>query len=271
MDFQQRKALLKETFDLVSDGYDSDVLRFFPCSAGRMAALLELRGGEHVLDAACGTGHASLAVARRLPKGRVSAVDFAPGMLLQARRKAASQQVGNIEFLERDMQALGFPDGTFDVAISAFGIFFAEDMDAQLAHIAATVKPGGTVMISNFQENYFHPLRSLMAERLTRYGVEPPRQAWKRIASEAGSRQLFENAGFGEIRVLAENFGYFLESAEQWWDIVWNAGFRRLVSPLSPDDLERFKREHLQEVAATMTDDGIWLDVGVLFTSGRKP
>ena len=59
-------------------------------------------------------------------------------------------------------------------------------------------------------------------------------------------------------------------SAGEWWDIVWNAGFRRLVAQLSQKDQERFKREHLEEVGTLRTDKGIWLDVGVLYTVGTK-
>lgn len=271
MDAQQQKALLKETFDSVAAGYDNSALRFFPASASRLAALLGLRGDEQVLDVACGTGHASLALARLLPNGRVTAVDFSPGMLEQAKRKATALNAVNVEFLERDMQALGFRDGRFDAAVCAFGIFFVEDMAAQLAHIATAVKPGGTVMIANFQEHYFHPLKDLMVDRLAGHGVQQPAQTWKHIASAAGCRQLFEKAGLRDIRVSAENLGYYLENAAQWWDIVWNAGFRRLVSRLAPDELALFKRKHLEEVEAKTTPKGIWLDVGVLFTSGTKP
>ena len=128
MDEQQRKAALKETFDTVSGGYDGVALRFFSQSAQSMVSLLDLRGDEHALDVACGTGHASLAVARMLPNGRVTGVDFSAGMLDQARSKAALRGIGNIEFLERDMTALGFPAESFDVALCAFGIFFVDDM-----------------------------------------------------------------------------------------------------------------------------------------------
>jgi hypothetical protein len=65
--------------------------------------------------------------------------------------------------------------------------------------------------------------------------------------------------------------GYFLADADEWWDVVWNARFRRMVGQLQPKDQERFKREHLLEVAALATKDGIWLDVGVLFAIGTKP
>ncbi len=271
MDEQQRKAMLRETFDTVSGGYDGGALRFFPRSAEHVVELLGPRGDEQVLDVACGTGHAALALARMLPRGRVTAVDFSPGMLERARKKAAKLNVRNIDFVERDMQQLGFDDGFFDAAVCAFGIFFVEDMDVQLAHIASVVKPGGKIMISNFQENYFHPLKDMMVARMTHYGVQMPPQTWKRIANEAGCRELFEKAGLRNISVEQKNVGYYLESSHQWWDVIWNAGFRRMVSQLKLVDQERFKREHVQEVEALKTEKGIWLDVGVLYTIGTKP
>jgi hypothetical protein len=143
-------------------------------------------------------------------------------------------------------------------------------MDSQLAHIAATVRSKGQVAISSFQEGYFDPLKDLMVKRLSSYGVQMPPQIWKRIATEAGCRDLFEQAGFWDVRVVARNVGYFLEDAHTWWGVIWNSGFRRLVGQLAPSQQEPFRREHLQEMAALATTEGIWLDVGVLFTIGTK-
>ena len=271
MNEQQRKAILRETFDTVAEGYDGKALRFFPESARLLAAELHLKGDEQVLDVASGTGHAALALAARLPRGRVTAVDFSAGMLARARAKAVALNIGNIEFLERDMQDLGVPAGSFDAAVCAFGIFFADDMDAQLAHIASTVRPGGKVAVTGFVEHYFSPLKDLLFDRLAGRGVLLPPQTWKRIATETGCRKLFERAGLRDVRVEQRNVGYYLDSAEHWWDVVWNAGFRRLIGQLPPLDQERFKREHLQDVAALATDKGIWLDVGVLIALGLKP
>ena len=269
MDNQKMKAMLKETFDTVSHNYDNDSLRFFQASAQNLSALLDLRGKELVLDVACGTGHASLAIARMLSHGRVLAVDFSAGMLEQARQKAAEAKLDNIDFLERDMQDLGF-ENWFDVAVCAFGIFFVMDMEAQLAHIASTVKPGGRIAITNFQEDYFSPFKELFFDRMTSYGVVNPPQAWKRIAHEDGCRRLFETAGLTNIRVETRNVGYYLESPDDWWSIVWNAGLRRFVTQLSLPDQERFKQEHLLEIGSLATEKGIWLDVGVLYTMGSK-
>ena len=270
MDKPDIKTIIKGTFDIVSNGYDNAALRFFPASAAHLAALLGLKGHEHVLDVACGTGHASLAIARMLQRGRVTALDFSPGMLGQARKKAALHNVANIEFLERDMQNLGF-ENRFDVAVCAFGIFFVMDMETQLARIVSAVKPGGRIAITNFRENYFSPFKELFFDRISSYGVQNPPQAWKRIAHEAGCRRLFESAGLVNIRVETRNVGYYLANAEDWWSIVWNAGFRRYVTQLSQQDQERFKREHLCEVEAQRNKDGIQLDAEVLYTTGMKP
>jgi len=271
MDARKSTSALRETFDTVAGGYDDPALRFFPESARHLANLLGLRGDEQVLDVATGTGHAAFALARCLPRGRVTGVDFSSGMLAQARRKGATEGVANVEFLERDMQALGFGPGAFDAATCAFGIFFVEDMDAQLSHLSGVVRSGGKVAITSFHETYFNPLRELMVRRLAGQGVQPPPQAWLRTATEAGCRELFERAGLRGVRVEQRNLGYFLADERQWWDVVWNAGFRRLVSQLPPADQDRFRQDHLREVAALATPDGIWLDIPVLFTVGVTP
>lgn len=268
---EHSKALLRETFDTVAEAFDCEALRFFRESAKHLGACLELRGDEHVLDVATGTGHAALAIASHLPEGQATGVDFSPGMLAQARKKASERDMRNVVFLERDMRALGFPPDYFDAAVSAFGIFFTGDMDAQLSHITSTVKPGGKVAISEFQENIFCPLANLMFDRLAAYGVKQQLHDWKRIATGEECKKLFERAGLENIRVDEKNMGYYLDSAEQWCDVIWNAGFRRLVSQLAPGDLQQFKREHLREVDSLKTKDGIWLEVGVLFTVGTKP
>lgn len=271
MTSQERISMLKETFDAVSGGYDHKALRFFPYSAARLASFLSLRGDEHVLDVAAGTGNAALSIAGRLPNGRVTGIDFSAGMLAQARRKAAALGLRNVDFVEREMQNIGFPDGHFDAAVCAFGIFFVDDMDAQLSHIASAVRPGGMVAITSFREDYFSPLKEMFFERIAEYGVQKPPQTWRRIADAAGCAQLFAAAGLADIRVEHADVGYNLDSADEWWDIIWNAGLRRMVSGLPPEQMERFRLEHLREIDALKTGDGIRLNVDVLYTIGTKP
>jgi hypothetical protein len=71
--------------------------------------------------------------------------------------------------------------------------------------------------------------------------------------------------------VFSEQLGYQLKDANEWWDVVWNSGFRGPVSQLAPEPLEQFKQEHLAEVSKQATSKGIWLDISSIFSVGHKP
>lgn len=268
---EKRKQMIKKTFDTVSTGYDSPALRFFHESAKCMTDFMEFRGVEKVLDVAAGTGRLSLAIAQSLPAGRITGIDFSAGMLDQARSKAEATGIRNAEFVEMDMQDIRFPDNHFDAAVCGFGIFFVEEMERQLRHIADKVSPGGKVAISNFYGEMFTPIGGMFLDRIKGYGVEIPPFTWKRIASEDKCKELFQSAGLTNIRSEVKNVGYYLKDVDEWWDVIWFAGFRGMVNQLSPEDLKRFREEHLEEVRMTGTKEGIWLDVEVIYTVGTKP
>ena len=260
-----------ETFNAVSTGYDTPALRFFSESAKCMAGYLDSSDITRVLDVATGTGNLALQIAGTYPRMHVTGIDFSAGMLAQARAKAGTGNIPNVEFLEMDMHEIDLPDGHFDAAICAFGIFFAEDMVKQLRYIADKVRPGGKIVISCFYEDSFQPLVEILSRRLERYGIERPSLRWKLIATEPKCQVLFHDAGLGNIRVERKDLGYYLKDAAGWWDVVWNAGFRSQVGQLSPEDLERFRDEHMKEINALRTDEGIWLNVNVLYTAGIRP
>jgi ubiquinone/menaquinone biosynthesis C-methylase UbiE len=267
---QKTKTFYKKTFNTIADGYDNPVMRFFPESAQRIASYLNLKGDEQVLDVATGTGCAALSLAQELPEGGVTGIDFSAAMLDQARAKQEQAGLENITFAEMDMQAINFPAQHFDAAVSAFSIFFVEDMEKQLAHVAAKVKPGGQVLTTTFYDTSFSPLVGLFFQRLRQYGIEPPSLAWKRVATEEQCCALFHDAGLTAAQCHRVDCGYYLKSADEWWHIIWNGGFRGLVNQLEPDALERFQKEHSAEIQAVASEQGIWLEMGVLYTVGTR-
>ncbi|WP_054693517.1 class I SAM-dependent methyltransferase [Geotalea toluenoxydans] len=116
-----------------------------------------------------------------------------------------------VEFLGMDMQSLQFPDNSFDAAVCAFGIFFVEDMERQLRHIADKVKPGGKTIISCFYEGTFSPCVDLFLDRIELFGVERPPLRWKRIAREEACDALFRAAGFTCVRVERKDLAITLK------------------------------------------------------------
>ncbi len=271
MDNQTRKAKMIETFNAVSPGYDNPALRFFPESAKYMSRFLDAPDIRRVLDVATGTGNLSLEIARTFPGDQVTGIDFSAGMLTQARAKAEAENITNVEFLEMDMNEITLTDNHFDAAVCAFGVFFAEDMAKQLRHIACKVRPAGKIVVSCFYEDSFQPLVEIFSKRLEQYGIERPSLRWKLISTETKCETLFRDAGLEEIQVERKDLGYYLKDAAGWWDVIWNAGFRSQVSQLSTSDLKKFREEHLREIEGLRTEEGIWLNVNVLYASGIRP
>ncbi len=269
MDDQQRKIQLKKTFDTVAEGYGTTGMEFFHHAAAHLPRIFQLQGNEHLLDVATGTGIASTAIAPHLPHGKVIGIDLSEGMLAQARARAQLLGISNIETYAMDMQHITFENASFDAANCSFGIFFLPDMQSLLQHITSKVKPGGQVVISSFYQNAFQPNLDLFLTRIQRYNITPPAFGWNSISTEDRLHALYASAGLRDIQIHRFDVGYFLNDPEDWWRIIWYAGFRGLVAQLSATQLTEFKQQHLSEIAALSTEQGIPLNVSVLFASGR--
>ncbi len=270
MEQEELKAKIRHTFDTVCKGYDGEPLRFFRHAAARLPQVFAFRGDEQLLDVAAGTGTPALACAAALPRGAVTAVDFSGGMLAEAEVKAHAAGVENIAFKQMDMTAMPLAEGRFDAANCSFGIFFVEDMAGTLRHIASKVRAGGIVVTTHFLEGSFEPLSKLFRERVQRYGIEPPPLGWMRLGSEEQNHTLFEEAGLSQISHHHYDVGYRFHQAEEWWEVIWNAGYRSLIAGLDEKRLAQFKAEHLAEIAALDEGAGIPFHIEVIITRGVR-
>src|SRR5687768_17532140 len=115
--------------------------------------LVELAGVEadsRVLDVAAGYGEPSLTAARRATEGHVVATDISAEMIAFGRERAAAAGVENIEFVESDASALDFDEGSFDAALSRWGIIFDPDGEGSAARVRGFLKPGARMAISSW-------------------------------------------------------------------------------------------------------------------------
>jgi arsenite methyltransferase len=109
-----------------------------------------LEPGERVLDLGCGAGTDSLVAAQMVgPEGRVTGIDMTPEMLDKARSAAAELGVGNVDFVEGEIEELPFPDESFDVVISNGVVDLVPDKDAVFSELHRVLRPGGRIQIAD--------------------------------------------------------------------------------------------------------------------------
>lgn len=98
--------------------------------------------GEKVLDIACGSGTAALVAARRYCE--VTGIDYVPELIERARNRAEASGL-KADFLIEDAQNLPFPDNSFDVVLSVYGVQFAPDQEKAAREMLRVCKPGGKI------------------------------------------------------------------------------------------------------------------------------
>jgi SAM-dependent methyltransferase len=120
--------------------------------AESFVARMELEPGERVLDIACGTGNVTIPLARR--GARATGLDMMPHLLEEARARAAGEGLP-IRFDEGFAETLPYPDGSFDVLVSMFGIMFSPLPATVVSGMARVLRPGGRLALANWTESGF--------------------------------------------------------------------------------------------------------------------
>ena len=109
----------------------------------RLLAAAAIQDGEDVLDVGCGCGETTILAARAAGRGHALGADFSRVELTEARRLAAAADVANARFELADVQVHPFGAGTFDVALSSFGVMFFDDPAAAFGNLRTALRRGG--------------------------------------------------------------------------------------------------------------------------------
>ena len=266
----ERKRMIREGFDTVAANYDHPALGFFPQTAALILDTLQPPPTASLLDVCTGTGAVALQAAARNPGGSVVGVDISAGMLAQARKKGRSLRLRNVVFRQMDLEEPGIEGAPFDIATCSFGLFFVDDMDRALKNIAQSLKPGGRLAITSFAEDAFSPFANLFLDQLKRAGAYVPPLSWKKLSREAQIGELLTRAGIGRVEFRRAQMGYELQSEHQWWDVVWNAGFRGLLNQLSETERRAFADRHLSAVRERYLAGERRLNIEVVLATGTR-
>jgi len=120
--------------------------------------LMELRPGERVLDLGCGSGWATLLLARVVGEGpegygQVVGVDIADEMIRRAR--AASKDFENVMFVVGSAAQIPWEENFFDKVLSVESFYYYPDQDRALAEVFRVMAPRGRlfILINLYKDN----------------------------------------------------------------------------------------------------------------------
>lgn len=116
-----------------------------------LIAQAAVRPSQRVLDVGCGSGTLVLAIKRVEHLAAVTGVDGDPAILELARRKAAAAGIA-VDWVEGHVDALPFPNGTFDCVVSSL-VFHHLDRStktAALREIRRVLAPGGEFHLADW-------------------------------------------------------------------------------------------------------------------------
>src|SRR5215510_5233713 len=118
----------------------------------RLCEAVDLRSSQRVLDVAAGNGNATLAAARRFAD--VVATDYVGTLLERGRERAKAERLP-VTFQEADAENLPFPDASFDVLLSTFGVMFTANHERAASELIRVCRPGGKIGLANWTPESF--------------------------------------------------------------------------------------------------------------------
>jgi ubiquinone/menaquinone biosynthesis C-methylase UbiE len=241
---EEARLAAAKTYNAAADSYDHPANAFWSRFGRRTVERLGLEAGESVLDVCCGSGASALPAAERVGAGgRVLGVDLAEHMLELARRKAAEQGLGNVEFRVGDLLELGPQKERFDAVICVFGIFFVPDMPAAARALWKQVKPGGRLAISTWGRDLFEPANSVFwnAVRDVRLELHKGFNPWDRLCEPRALEAMLAEAGIDGVEIEGESGLHPIARPEDWWALAMGSGYRGTIEQLSREELEHVR------------------------------
>ena len=194
--------------------------------------------GARWLDVGCGTGAFTQLILDTCAPSVVVAIDPTPAQIDHARLRTAAQQA---EFQLADAQSLPFPDGAFDIVVSALVINFIPDRALALRHMRRVARADGVVAGYVWDYALESSPTSFMRIGLRQLGVEPPASPGTEASTLAALHMLFEQAGMKEIATRTIDIEMRFPSFDDLWQVKLPASnpISRVVASLSDGDRSR--------------------------------
>lgn len=223
----------KSTVAEIRERFDNDVTRFSNLETGQsatidaplsmslitQAAAATNPDASHALDVGCGAGNYTLKLLEVLPDLNADLIDLSEPMLQRAFERVSAVTTGSIKTLQADIRELELTPDQYDIIMAAASLHHLrtdEEWESVFRKLYSSLKPGGSVWISDLVLHSNPPVDSLMWQRYGAYLSDFKDEAYRDhvfayIAKEDTPRplmwqlELLAKVGFKDLDILHKN------------------------------------------------------------------
>jgi demethylmenaquinone methyltransferase/2-methoxy-6-polyprenyl-1,4-benzoquinol methylase len=224
-----KERYVRDMFAAIAPQYDrlNAILSFSRHKSWRRLAvrLAGVRPGDRCLDVCTGTGDFAIDLSNTVgPAGQVVGADFCEPMIRTGLPKTIrtglpDSNCGPITLMVANAESLPYPTAAFDAVTVGFGVRNVARLDRAVAEMARVVRPGGRVVILEFNRprpSWYRPFIDFYLFRvLPRIGgLFSRREAYtylpesmKQFVSRETLSEIMQTAGLRDVQVHDLNFG----------------------------------------------------------------
>jgi len=230
--------------------------------------------GMNVLDLASGTGEPAISLASRiLPSGHITALDLSQELLDVAAQRAKDRGLTNVSIHQADAHHLPFPDHSFDLITSRFGVMFLDHRALSEAH--RVLKPGARACFMAWGP-FDQPFWSSMMGVVHKHAggtLLPPGQDPFKYARPGSLSHALRAAGFPHIEEETRTLPWtWPGTAEEVWEQAraCSTPFLPMIERVPADQWEKVNHEVLRAVRQYEDHGSIKFGATVVLASGVK-
>lgn len=233
--------------------------------------------GMKILDLASGTGEPAITLASRVgAEGQVTALDLSAELLEIAANRALQRGLKNVRMQQADAHRLPFPDQSFDLVTSRFGVMFFENCVSALGEAHRVLKPGGRACFlawGPFEQPYWQSMMGVVVKHVGRPAIVPDGPNPFKFSEPGSLSSVLREAGFREIEEETKHVPWIWPgTAEEVWEQARavSTPFLPLLERVPADRWDEINREIYRQIDCYREDDRIHFGAVVVLASGKK-
>jgi len=233
--------------------------------------------GMRVIDLASGTGEPAISLASCVgSSGHVTATDLSAGLLEIADQRAKARGLKNFTTQLADAHRLPFPENSFDLATSRFGVMFFNDPVLALGELRRVLRPGARACFlawGSFAQPYWQSMMGVVHRHAGGPLLQPDGPDPFRYARPGTLAAVLQDAGFKEVEEETKTLPWiWLGAVEEVWEYAQSVSvpFRPMLERVPAEKWPQIHDEVHAAVRQYSDGEKIAFGASVVLASGKK-